>query len=311
VRVIDNLLYGGEAIADLAGHARFELMVDDFRRARAVEAAVRGVEAIVHLGAIVGDAACAVDQDFTVQTNLDATRILIARAKSAGVRRFLLASTCSVYGASEGELDERSPLNPVSLYADTKIAAEEALKTAQDVDFGSTSLRFATLYGISSRPRFDLAVNLLTARAVAEGRITIHGGDQWRPFVHVDDVARATVLALEAPLEAIAGEVFNIGSTDENYRLSRVGEIIAEVVPGVEVGTNHQLHDRRSYNVNFDKLRDRLGFRASHTVRSGVEEVRDLIALGRIGDYRDPRHDNFRYLTEVAAHRRLPVSARD
>jgi len=311
VRVLDNLLYGGDSITDLAGHPRFELMVDDFRRLLAVETAVRSVDAVVHLGAIVGDPACAIDPDFTIQTNLAATQLLVDQAKMAGVRRFVLASTCSVYGASDDELDERSALHPVSLYANTKIAAEEALAAVRDDALGWTVLRFATVYGKSNRPRFDLVVNLLTAKAVTEGRITIHGGEQWRPFVHVDDISRSIVLALEAPADLVSGETFNVGSTDENYQLSKIGELIAELVPSAEVVTNAQIHDHRNYYVNFDKLRDRLGFQPAHTVRSGIAEVVDLVTLGHIGSYQDARYSNHRFLTEIAPERRSLVGAGD
>jgi len=311
VRVLDNLLYGGESIADLDGHPCFELIVDDFRSQIAVDAALRGAEAVVHLGAIVGDPACALDQDFTIQTNLEATQLLIAGAKRAGIRRFLFASTCSVYGASDGVLDETSALSPVSLYAHTKMASEEAVLAAKDDVFAPVNLRFATVYGVSHRPRFDLVVNLLTAKAVTEGQITIHGGEQWRPFVHVADIASSIVLALEAPVDGVSGETFNVGSTDENYHLSKIGELIADLVPSADVLTNDQIHDRRNYFVNFHKLRDRLGFRPAHTVRSGIVEVVDLVTLGHIGSYQDARYHNHRSLTEIVPERRGLVSDGD
>ena len=311
VRVLDNLLYGGESIADLDGHPCFELIVDDFRSQIVVDAALRGAEAVVHLGAIVGDPACALDQDFTIQTNLEATQLLIAGAKRAGIRRFLFASTCSVYGASDGVLDETSALSPVSLYAHTKMASEEAVLAAKDDVFAPVNLRFATVYGVSHRPRFDLVVNLLTAKAVTEGQITIHGGEQWRPFVHVADIASSIVLALEAPVDGVSGETFNVGSTDENYHLSKIGELIADLVPSADVLTNDQIHDRRNYFVNFHKLRDRLGFRPAHTVRSGIVEVVDLVTLGHIGSYQDARYHNHRSLTEIVPERRGLVSDGD
>ena len=309
VRVLDNLLYGGESIADLDGHPRFELIVDDFRDEGVVNAALRGADAVVHLGAIVGDPACAMDQDFTLETNLEATKLLIDGARRAGVRRFLFASTCSVYGASDGELDETSPVNPVSLYAQTKVASESDLLAAADDTFAPVNLRFATVYGVSHRPRFDLVVNLLTAKAVTEGQITIHGGEQWRPFVHVADVASSMVLALEAPVELVSGEIFNVGSSDENYQLSQIGELIADLVPSADVVTNDQIHDRRNYFVNFQKLQDRLGFRPAHTVRSGIEELVNLVTLGHIGSYQDARYSNHRFLSEIAPERRSHLGA--
>ena len=310
VRVIDNLLYGGEPIAHLAGHPRFELHVGDVRDEIAVEAALRDADAVVHLGAIVGDPACSLDEDFTLQTNLEATQLLIRKAKAHGVRRFVFASTCSVYGASDGELDEGSALNPVSLYAHTKIFSEEALNAAVDDRFAPTILRFATVYGVSHRPRFDLVVNLLTAKAVTERRITIHGGEQWRPFVHVADIARSIALVLASPVDAVAGQTFNVGATGENYHLSTIGDLIAEIVPSAEVVTNPNIQDRRNYYVNFEKIRG-IGFETSHTVRSGIEEVRDLVALGAIGDYHDPRYNNHRFLSLLDPGRRSLAGSGD
>ncbi|MDQ6604335.1 MAG: NAD-dependent epimerase/dehydratase family protein, partial [Chloroflexota bacterium] len=209
VRVLDRLMYGDDAIRDILCHPRLEMVVADFRDRAVVARAVENVGAIVHLGAIVGDPACAIDENLTTSTNLEATRMIADVARQAGIRRMIFASSCSVYGASDEALDETSALNPVSLYASTKIAAERALLAMAGADFAPVIMRFATAYGHSYRPRYDLAVNVMTAKAVMEGRITIHGGEQWRPFVHVDDIARALVLALEAPIGAVAGETFN------------------------------------------------------------------------------------------------------
>lgn len=311
VRVLDSLLYGVEPIQEYLKNPNLELVVDDFRREIAVASALDGVDGVIHMGAIVGDPACALDEDFAIQTNLEATQLISRLAKQRGIQRFIFASTCSVYGASDGELDEQSALHPVSLYANTKIASEQEILSAAGDGFEPVVLRFATVYGASNRPRFDLVVNLLTAKAVTEGRITIHGGDQWRPFVHVEDIVQAITLAYDAPSQVVAGEIFNVGSTRENYKLSDIGTIIQELIPDAQVVTNEQIVDRRNYYVNFDKLRDRLGFEARFTVRLGVEEMRDRLKLGLIGDYHNPRFNNFRYLSETVPERRQLVGAGD
>src|SRR5262249_54732568 len=181
--------------------------------------------------------------------------------------------TCSVYGASNEALDESSALNPVSLYANTKIAAERVLLQMRDARFAPVILRFATAYGHSYRPRFDLVVNLLTAKAVMEGQITIHGGDQWRPFVHVDDIARACVLAMEAPEQKVAGEIFNVGSDEQNHQLSELGAIIQRLVPRAAVLTNDLITDKRDYHVRFRRIARSLGFTPEHTLAESVLEM--------------------------------------
>ena len=182
VRALDSLIYGDAAIREVLGHPQLELIVGDARQHDVAAKAIEGVDAVVHLSALVGDPACAIDSDFTIETNFEAARSIGELAKCAGVPRLIFASSCSVYGASSGTLDESSDLNPVSLYAETKIVAERTLLATGDTGFAPVVLRFATVYGMSPRPRFDLAVNLLTARATTEGQITVFGGDQWRPL---------------------------------------------------------------------------------------------------------------------------------
>lgn len=299
VRVMDRLLYGDGAIRDVLNHPHLELVVADFGDRAALDRALVDVSAIFHLGAIVGDPACAINEEFTRRMNLDATRTIAEAAKSAGIRRMIFASTCSVYGASDEVLDERSALNPVSLYAESKIAAEQMLIGMQDETFSPVIMRFGTAYGDSYRPRFDLVVNLLTAKAVREGQVTVFGGDQWRPFVHVDDIARALLLAFEAPIEKVAGQTFNVGSNEQNHQLSEVGDLIQSVIPGTEVITNDLIVDKRNYYVQFDKIRDTLGFAPVHTLKSSIIEMRESLEYGVVEDYKDRRYNNNQYLREI------------
>ncbi len=299
VRVLDRLMYGDEAIRDVYGDPWLEMIVADFRDATVVARAVAGTDAVIHLGAIVGDPACAINEDFTVRTNFDATRTIAAACKTAGIRRFVFASTCSVYGASDDMLDETSALNPVSLYANTKIAAERLLLEMHDATFAPMILRFATAYGHSYRPRYDLAVNVMAAKAVAEGRITIHGGEQWRPFVHVDDIARALVLALEAPTETVAGEIFNVGSDAQNHQLKEVGAIIQRLIPTAEVLMDDLIVDKRNYHVRFDKIRTILGFTPEHTLAASVLEMKEALEGGAVMDHRDRRYNNYQFLCQI------------
>jgi nucleoside-diphosphate-sugar epimerase len=298
VRVLDALLYGREPLRAVEGHPDMQLMVGDCRNIRDMVRAVKGVDAIVDLAAIVGDPACAQDESAAREINYGATRMLIEVAKGHGVGRFLFASSCSVYGATEHEVDERSSVHPISLYAQTKVDSERALLSAKSEEFHPTILRFATVFGLGYRPRFDLVVNLLTARAYQDGRITIFNGEQWRPFIHVRDVVEAIVRAMEAPVRILSGEIFNVGDANLNHTLQQVAEIIKQVFPGTSV-ENVANTDRRNYRVNFDKIRSRLGFSASYSVRNGVEDLKAAFEKQIIRDYRDLRYHNQRFL-EVA-----------
>ncbi len=297
VRVLDSLACGDGSIRALYGHPAFELIAGDFRHAEPVVRAVRGMDAVIHLGAIVGDPACAVDEDETLETNLAATRLLAEVSRASGVSRILFASTCSVYGAADHLVDERSSLNPVSLYAATKIDSENVLLAARGRDFHPVILRLATAFGWSHRPRFDLVANLLPAKALIEKRILIYNGQQWRPFIHVADASRAMRLALGAPLELVSGEIFNAGSNHMNVTLRQLAEEIAAVEPDLAVEYVNN-SDARSYRVSFDKIRARLGFLAERTLASGVAEIRDAIARGEVTDYRDPRYSNLELVTQ-------------
>jgi len=295
VRVLDLLVYGDASISEFYGHPCFVLVQGDFRNIETVVGATKGMDAIVHLGAIVGDSACAIDEDLTVAINLQATRTIAEVGKGFGVKRFIFASTCSVYGASDEILDERSSLNPISLYARTKMESEKMLLSLVDTTFAPTILRFGTVYGLSGRPRFDLVVNLLTAKAIQEGEAGVFGGKQWRPLVHVKDVAEAIVLTLQAPLDNVRGEVFNVGSNEQNHQVADLGLVIKEMVPTARIVTQPK-EDNRNYRVRFDKVCKSLNFQPRYTVRDGVQEIIDAFATGEIADYRDPRYNNFAFL---------------
>jgi nucleoside-diphosphate-sugar epimerase len=302
VRVLDLLLYGDDSISEYYDHPSFELIQGDFRHIDAMVRAAKGMEAIVHLGAIVGDSACALCEDLTIDINLRATATIAQVGKGFGVTRFVFASTCSVYGASTEILDERSALSPISLYARTKAESEKMLLSLSDADFAPIILRIGTIYGLSGRPRFDLVVNLLTAKAVQEGQAGIFGGTQWRPLVHVRDVAEAIFLALQAPLATVRGQIFNVGSNEQNYQLADLGSIIKKMVPAARVVTEPQ-EDNRNYRVQFDKIHNLLNFQPKYTVRDGITEIVDAFATGKLLDYREPRYNNCAFLEK---HNGLP-----
>lgn len=303
VHLLDLLIFGTEPIQQHLEHPRLKIIQADFRQIDKVVEAVRDVDAVIHLGAIVGDPACAVDEELTIEINLMATRMIAEVAKGSGVERFIFASTCSVYGASEQVLDERSELNPVSLYARSKISSEKVLTKMADDRFSPVILRFGTIYGLSGRTRFDLVVNLLSAKAVVDKQITIFGGDQWRPFLHVDDAALALLQVLEAPLKLVRNQTFNVGSNEQNYTIKEIGEVVHRLVPAAQLIQNTADLDRRNYWVNFTKIEKTLGFTPKWSVDEGVEQVIQAIRTGKVTDYKDARYSNVKFLTEEGIFR--------
>ena len=294
VRVLDALFYGDESLRELRADRRFELVYGDSRDATVVAKAVRGVDAVIHLGEIVGDPACSLDEDITLEINFEATRMIAEAAKDQAVMRFTYASSCSVYGASDDLLTETSPLNPLSLYARAKIEAEHALFDLTDHAFRPLLLRLATVYGLSYRPRFDLVVNVLAAKAATDGVITINGGRQWRPFVHVSDVARLMADTLRMPMATVGGHVFNVGSNAQNHTIREIGDLVQRCVPTAALHINESVNDadNRNYRVSFTKVERDLGFRPSRSVPDGIKEIVGAFASRQIVDYRESRYHN-------------------
>lgn len=294
VRVLDRMLHGGHGLEDLAHDRNLSVMMRDLRDPRVHEEALQGTDTVIHLAAIVGDKACAMDEDLAVQTNWNATVGLARRALAAGVRRFVFASTCSVYGEGRDEtLDEDSPTKPLSLYAETRWHAEQGiLELDRTAGFEPVILRFGTVYGLSPRMRFDLAVNFLAQKAVREGRVEIFGGSQWRPFVHVADIARGIVMALDGPLPHDALPILNLGDNLENYQLRDLKDELLTHVPGVTVTIQPEKEDLRTYRVRFDRIEREWGFRATRRVGDGIEEVARAVRSGVIADPRERRYYN-------------------
>ena len=296
VRCFDICLFGEDTVDGFSDDPNFELIKGDYRQIEHLVGAFSGVETVIHLGGIVGDPACAVDERLTVEVNLTSTKVIAQIAKAHGIRRFLFASSCSVYGQSDEVLDENSRKNPVSLYAKSKIASEKVLREMSDENFAPVLMRFGTIYGISKRTRFDLVVNLLSAKALQEKRITVFGGDQWRPFVHVEDVSRAILKMVVAPVQVVRGEVFNVGSDAQNYTLRQVGEAIRNLVPDAEIIEQEFDGDKRNYRVSFKKIRQILDFTPEWTLEEGIEQVIEKFRSGEIDSYQDSKYSNLKTL---------------
>lgn len=288
VRALDILNFGGDALIDVMLDPKFEFMKGDVRNEDNVKQALQGIDAVAHLAAIVGDPACKKYSDDANTTNWDGSVALFNAAEAAGVKRFVFASTCSNYGKMpdpDSFVTETSELNPVSLYAELKVKFEKfLLEDNKDSRICSTALRFSTVYGFSPRIRFDLTVNEFTRNAAVNGEQEIWGAQFWRPYCHVDDLARAVVLVLESDEEKVRANVYNVGSTEENYNKGMVIEEVCKVVPDVKVDFVESSEDPRDYRVNFDKIKNELGYTITKTVPDGVKEIYTLLKTGIVTD---------------------------
>jgi nucleoside-diphosphate-sugar epimerase len=296
VRVFDALVHGSvPSLVQAWGHERFQFLRGDVRDPAARRRALEDVAAVLHLAAIVGDPACSRQPELAREVNIEATRALLDDAEAAGAERCIIASTCSNYGKmadSSIYATEEFDLSPVSLYAETKVAAElDTLARAKN-GYSTCCLRFATVYGVSPRMRFDLTVNEFTREVALGADLVVFGEQFWRPYVHVRDAARAACIVLEAPLEQVGGEVFNVGSTTENYRKLDIVELLKEREPQASISFVHKDEDPRDYRVSFEKVRKSLGFETQRSVADGIDEVIGLLESGFVGDPYAPIYQN-------------------
>ena len=243
---------------------------------------MKGVEAVVDLSGISNDPSCELEPELTRSVNVDGARHLASVAMEAGVRRYVFSSSCSVYGHGEGlGLTESSVRHPVSLYARAKAEVEDFLRNGKTMEV--CTLRLATVFGLSPRMRFDLAINVMTKNAYVGRRITVDGGGrQWRPFVHVRDVARAFELGLTAPAAKVAGQVFNVGSDAGNVQILNLAFRVRDAVPGTEVVHAPTDPDLRDYNVSFDKIGRELGYETERSIEDGIREVLAALKEGTV-----------------------------
>ncbi|MFN8414028.1 MAG: NAD(P)-dependent oxidoreductase [Anaerolineales bacterium] len=307
VTILDSLLFGGEGIVPFLNHPNFHFIKADVTENRAIRDAVKQgwqkPDAIIHLAAIVGFPACqAVGKQVSWKYNVEATKTVFGQAADLGVERFVFASTYSNYGLSEDgkPVTEESPLNPQSLYAETKIASEEFLLAQKDATCAPLLFRFATLYGISPRTRFDLIVNQFVLEAFTKRELIIYQRGYSRSFVHIRDVVRGVIMGLEAEKEKVRGQVFNLGTENGNYSKNDIVNFILKRMPETIVEYKDLTFggDMRDITVSFEKIKRVLGFDTTLTVDDGVREVLFALKSGLIRNPTDDRYRNAQFIVQ-------------
>jgi len=295
VRVLDCLLYGDEGIRELYPYSSFEFTYGDMRNLKTLVNSIADVDAVIHLAAIVGDPASALNPSETIQTNYLATRMVAEVCRFSHINRLIFASTCSVYGASKQDelLYETSPLNPVSLYAQMKIKSEEALLEMKNNSFKPVIFRMATLHGKSPRQRFDLAVNIMTMKALFDHKITVHGGTQYRAFCHVSDAADAYIKCLETPLDTIKDTIYNIAS--ENLQILHVAKTIEHYIPDSS-SEIVDIEDKRNYIVSGKNADTTFSLHHKFLIDDTVQSL--IKDKEKFKDFENKKYSNIKYLSE-------------
>lgn len=297
VRVIDSLIFGKAGISKLVSNKAIELIEDDIRNDNVLEKAVKNVDCVIHLAAIVGEPLCNKVPKAARQINEEATKKLANYSKEAGVSRFIYASTCSNYGSASETVDESTPVSSLSLYSETKVRSELFILKLKNPDFEPCVLRFATAFGISPRMRFDLLLQEFIRDAFIDNKIIVFGPNYWRPLVHVDDISNSCLLAIEKSLELISGEIYNVGDNEQNYKKIDLAKLVQEHIPSTEIVIQESKKDPRNYKVSFDKIKNRLNFKIKKTVSDGIVEIVAEIKKGKI-DPRETEFSNMSKLTE-------------
>ena len=307
VTVLDSLLFGGESLVPFLHHPNFHFAKVDVTEPRAIKDSLKDgwqkPDAIIHLAAIVGFPACqAVGKQVSWRYNVEATKTVFGQAVDLGVERFVFSSTYSNYGLSpDGEpVTEDSPLHPQSLYAETKIASEEFLLTQKDASCAPLIFRFATLYGISPRTRFDLIVNQFVLEAFTKRSLIIYQRGYSRSFVHIRDVVRGVMLGLEAEREKICGEVFNLGTDNGNYSKDDIVRLVLKRLPETVVEYKDLTFggDMRDITVSFAKIKSMLGFATTLDVDDGVRELLFALKTGIIRNPTDEKYRNAQFIVQ-------------
>jgi len=293
---LDRLMYGGESLLGVYNYPNFEFIKGDIRKKEDLIKVVDKIDAVVHLAAIVGDPACTKQPEVARNTNWDGSKLLFDLCeKRENIENFIFASTCSTYGKMDGNtcVNEDSPLNPVSLYAELKVKFEKyLLKSNTRKDFTPTALRFSTVYGISPRMRFDLTVNEFVRELAFNRKLLIYGEQFWRSYCHVEDIARACFLVLESEPNKVNHEAFGVGDTKENYQKKMIVDELLKTYPEGEIKYVQKDEDPRGYRVDFSKIKDVLGYSITKRVSDGIKELSKILSNGLLPDPFNKKYKN-------------------
>lgn len=310
VRVLDRLIFEhGSAIAPLLEHPRFSLLLGDMRDPGALASALEGVTDVALLAGLVGDPITKTYPELSNSINLDGCTAVIEALDGRGIEHFAFTSTCSNYGlrTSDDLATEESELSPVSLYAEQKVEIERRIlaAAAAGIDYAPTVLRIATAYGLSPRMRFDLTVSEFTYTLAVGEELIVYDADTWRPYCHVSDIAKAVMTVFDAPADQVAGEVFNVGHSDENYTKRMIVDVVQGAIGGEgKVRFDEGGRDPRNYRVDFEKIREQLGYEPDHRVPMSVAAVAEAVRVGSFVDY--PERPGF-YTNHEISDRALSV----
>jgi len=292
VKVLDSMLFGNH----LSPMPNVNVVEGDIRDKGLIRSLLSGATDVIHLAAIANDPCSDLEPAITYEVNRNAVIDLVRMAKECGVSRFINASTSSVYGVKEEEsVTEDLTLEPITLYARLKAEIEEIVGSASGDGFNTVSIRSATVCGVSPRMRFDVIVNIMTKLAIADGRITVHGGDQYRPNVHIDDITDLYVSLLEIPAEMINGKVYNFGST--NYTVKEIARMAHEET-GAIIDINTNVTDNRSYRISSAKIKSELGLEPKKTIQQGIKDIKHAFASGFFPDPDNSRYYNIKTMKE-------------
>lgn len=301
VTVFDLFLYGEEVFDNVKDHPKLTLIKGDIRDLEAMKKGVEGCDAVIHLACISNDPSFELNPDLGKSINLDPFEPFVKIAKEAKVKRFIYASSSSVYGIKEvPNVTEEMELTPLTDYSKFKAACEKILFKHKDEDFTCCVLRPATVCGYAPRQRLDVVVNILTNLAYHTGKIKVMGGEQLRPNIHVRDMVRAYLHVLEAPTEKIQGEIFNVGY--HNHSVSALGEIVKQAVGKKKEVSLEKVStdDNRSYHVSSEKIAKKLGFRPKYTIEDAVDSLVEAFEQGKLPDsLQNKRYFNIKTMKEV------------
>ena len=281
VTAVDRFFFGKETLSEFISNKQVTILQKDIRDLKQID--FKGHNAVCDLACLSNDPAGEIDPQLTYQINRDG-RIHVAKiAKQSGVEKYIISSSCSVYGKGEEPLlSETSNTNPISVYAKSTLEAEQENLSLADSNFSVTALRNATVFGLSTRMRFDLVVNLMTLTAFQKGRIIVMGGGlQWRPLVHLSDVSRAFSSIISSKIELVNKEIFNVGL--DNYQIKNLAYLVREELPfPVEIEVAPDDADKRDYNVIFKKAEEKIGFKAEVGVTHGIKEIYLALKSGKV-----------------------------